>query len=73
MPLYLTLSVKRYRSTVSRAIEEKEWRPPRDLDGVAIEKRAFRWSSTRIGQLIYIYIYIYIVFAQNCSQKVFTF
>ena len=56
----LTLSIIRYWSKVSGAIQGKEWRPILLLDVVGIEKGAFGSPSSTVSQLIYIYIYIYI-------------
>ena len=56
----LTLSIIRYESRVSGAIQGKELRCPLYLGVVAIEKGAFGWPSTTVDQHIYIYIYIYI-------------
>ena len=56
MPPFLKLSIIRYGLRVSGAIQGKEYHPPLHLSVVAIEKGALRWSSTWVGQLIYMYI-----------------
>ena len=58
MPLCLILSIIRYVSRVSEAIQGKAWRLLLLLGVVAIEKRAF--GSPRLRSLSYIYIYIYV-------------
>ena len=49
----LTLIIIRYRSRVSGAIQEKEYRPPLHLGVVAIEKVTFGSLSTIVAQLSY--------------------
>ena len=55
MPPYLTLSIIKYRSRVSGAIQQKHLRPPLHHDVLAIEKGT-RFLSTTVGQHIYIYV-----------------
>ena len=47
----LTLSIIKYESRVSGAIQGNELCPSLHLDAVAIEKGAFGLSSTTVGQL----------------------
>ena len=62
MPPYLTLSIIRYRSRVSRAIQGKKKSSPLHLG----EKEAFRLPSTTVGQIIYIK-YIYFLIINKCN------
>ena len=49
----LKQSIIRYGSRVSGAIQEKESHPPQHLSVVAIEKGAFKWPLTTVGQVMY--------------------
>ena len=55
MPPCLTLSIIRYGSKVSGAIQGKELYPHLHFSVLAIEKGAFKSLSTMFGQLLYIY------------------
>ena len=61
MPPCLTLSIIRYGSRVSGAIQGKEWHPPLHVGAVAIEKEAFGSASTTVCRLIYIYLSLILI------------
>ena len=68
MPPYLTLSIIRFRSRASGAIQGKELCLLLHLDIVAIEKGAFRLPLTMLGQCFYHYYYYYGLFKTQTTD-----
>ena len=60
IPPCLTLSIIRYVSRVSGAIQGKEWHSLLHLSVVTIEKGAFELPLITVVNFFYCYIYIYI-------------
>ena len=59
MSSYLTLSIIRYKSRISGAIQGKEWHSLLHLGVVSIEKGPSGYPWLWSANLLYVYIHIY--------------